>query len=223
MKTIPFRLTAVIGFALLVCRFSATADAITNTVTYTPGAVIPDNDPNGISDTHNFSSSIQSITDIQITLDISGGYNGDYYAFLRHGTSGFAVLLNRVGATVGNTSGSSDSGFSIILNDAASLDVHGASAGGGTLTGIWQPDGRNIDPQLSLDTTQRNALLNVFNGTSASGDWTLFVADTSAVGIGTLQDWTLSVVGTAVPEPGVASLLLLGGLTLGAFLLRRRA
>jgi subtilisin-like proprotein convertase family protein len=207
---------------LLFWCLAASAASITDSATFNPNVTIPDNDLNGVSDTQTFSSGIQSITDVKISFDISGGYNGDYYAFLRHGDTGFAVLLNRVGRTGANSLGSLDGGFSITLSETAAGDVHGASAGGGTLLGIWQADGRNIDPLSALDTSPRNALLDVFNGMNANGDWTLFIADTSAVGIGTLQDWTLTVSGLAVPEPGAASLLALGGATAWLSLMRKR-
>jgi subtilisin-like proprotein convertase family protein len=193
---------------LAILWVSACLCSAADSVTYTTGFVVPDNDPNGVSDTENFTSSIQSITDIQISLDITGGFNGDLYAYLRHGNSGFAVLLNRVESTAGNPTGSADSGFHITLSSAASLDVHGGNAGGGALTGTWQPDGRNIDPLNSLDTTPRTALFDSFNGMSASGDWTLFIADSSPVGTATFQDWTLTVTG--VPEPSSISLCLVG-------------
>jgi len=200
---------------LVVLLASARLCAAAESATFSPGLAIPDNDANGVSDTETFSSSITSITNVQISLDISGGFNGDMYAYLRHGNTGFAILLNRVDRTAGNLFGSSDNGFNITLSSSAASDVHGASAGGGILTGTWQPDGRNIDPENALDTTARTALFDSFNGLSASGDWTLFIADTSPVGTATFQDWTLKVEG--VPEP---SALCLGLLGIGVFALR---
>lgn len=211
MKTKPL-LTA----ALVLLWYPAVA---ADSATYTPGLVVPDNDLNGVSDTENFSSSIQSISDIQISLDISGGFDGDLYAYLRHNNTGFAVLLNRVGRTAGNSFGSTDSGFNITLSSSAASDVHGAPSGSGPLTGTWQPDGRNFDPLNSLNSTPRTALLDSFDGMAASGNWTLFVADTSPVGVATLQDWTLTVTG--VPEPSSAYLWLLILAMIGTIACRR--
>jgi hypothetical protein len=42
-----------------------------------------------------------TITDVNVGLQLSGGWNGDLYAYLVH-SSGFAVLLNRVGRGTGN-------------------------------------------------------------------------------------------------------------------------
>ena len=198
--------------ALLICSCLGLRAASTDTATYTPNETIPDNDLNGISDTHTFTTSIESISDITISLDISGGYAGDYYAYLRHGDSTFAVLLNRIGRTGADNFGLIGSGFNITLSSTAPGDVHNATTTGGIVTGTWQPDGRNVDPLSALDTSPRTALFDVFNGMDPNGDWTLFIADTSPVGIGTLQDWSLSVTGEPVPEPASLSLLSLGGL-----------
>ena len=61
--------------------------------------VVPDGNSTGWSDTRNLSGIAQnSILDLNVTLQLSGGWNGDLYAYLTHGT-GFSVLLNRVGRT----------------------------------------------------------------------------------------------------------------------------
>lgn len=196
-----------------------------------PGVVIPDNETCGVADIINLSTAITSITDVQVTLDISGGFNGDYYAYLRHSDSsgvGFSVLLNRVGVTASNPYGSSDSGFSVTFSDSASGNIHSASAGGGALNGIFQPDGRNVSPSTApgtLDSTSSTALLNSFNGMDANGDWTLFIADVSPVGIGTLEDWSLTIDGTGaagVPDGGSTLGLMAIGLGFLAFCFRRR-
>jgi subtilisin-like proprotein convertase family protein len=214
-------LQIILPVAALLLASWTTASAATETATYTPNLGIPDNNPNGISDTHTFGSSIYSISDLQLSLNISGGYAGDYYAYLRHGDTTFAVLLNGIGRTATDSLGLAYNGINITLSSSGIGDVHSATPGSGTLTGTWQADGRNIDPLNSVDTTPRTALFDVFNGMDANGDWTLFLADTSPVAIGTLQSWSLSVTGLAVPEPSSLSLLLLGGLS-GVWLSHRR-
>ncbi|HEV2394892.1 MAG TPA: VPDSG-CTERM sorting domain-containing protein [Verrucomicrobiae bacterium] len=197
----------------LAQAFAPSARALPVTATSSPGVVIPDNDLNGVADTINLSTTITSISDVTVTLDISGGYNGDYYAYLRHGATGFAVLLNRVGSTSGNPYGSSDSGLNVTFSDsAANGDSHLGSAGGGALTGAWQPDARNVNPLTALDTDPRTAFLSSFNGMDANGAWTLYIADVSPVGVGTLDSWSLTVDGNGavgVPDGG-ATLGLLG-------------
>jgi subtilisin-like proprotein convertase family protein len=43
---------------------------------------------------------------------------------------------------------------------------------------------------------------------SADGDWTLFIADMSGGDQGQLVKWSLSITGTAVPEPASSLLCL---------------
>ena len=171
-------------------------------------------------------TSITSIESIELTIEISGGFNGDYYSYLQH-ESGFAVLLNRPGrltlsATEALGIGYSDSGISIgITETAPDGDVHNyrnvSNPNGGQLTGTFQPDGRNINPSLSIGSTPRTATLSSFTGLDPNGTWTLFVNDNSAVGIGTLDNWGLTITGT-IPEPSTLCLVLLATTTL----LRRR-
>src|SRR6266478_535051 len=72
---------------------------------------IPDGNPTGLSSTIEVSGLASQLENITVSLDISGGFNGDLYAYVSHGTSGFAVLLNRVGKTAGDPFGYSDAGF----------------------------------------------------------------------------------------------------------------
>lgn len=220
MKPLSLAITLLLGLPLA-------AGALSITATSSPGIVIPDGDLNGVADTINLSTAINSITDVQVTLDITGGYNGDYYAYLRHSDAsgvGFAVLLNRVGVTGGNPYGSPDSGFNITFSDSAGLNIHSASAGGGVLAGTFQPDGRNVSPFTDpavLAATTSTAILNSFNGMDASGNWTLFIADVSPVGMGTLESWGVSIdgqtLGAAVADGG-STLGLLALALLGLFI-----
>src|ERR1051325_9055589 len=57
---------------------------------------IPDNNEFGVSNHQTITSSIDSIGELHVFLDISGDFNGDLYVTLRH-NEGFSVLLNRVG------------------------------------------------------------------------------------------------------------------------------
>ncbi len=192
---------------------------------YSVSLSIPDNDPSGISSTKTFSSGITFMSNLKVTLQISGDYNGDLYAYLTHG-SGFTVLLNRVGRTAADPFGYADSGFDVTFDDsAANGDIHSYQAtsdpAGGTLTGIWAPDGRNIDPANAFDTTPRSTFLNSFAGMDPNGDWTLFIADLSPAGTSVLDNWGLEAVGV-VPEPATWGLLLFGSGALVMLARRRR-
>ena len=179
------------------------------------------------SDTRTISgSAIASITDVNVHFTLTnptqaGAYNGDYYVSLQH-SSGFSVLLNRVGRRAGSspsqTNGYGDNGFDVTFDDqAASGDIHlyRSTLGGSDstpldpnflqpLTGAWVPDGRTTSPLSSLSTDTPSALLSVFNGLAANGTWTLQIVDFTGGGIATLTGWTVSLAGmpTAVPEPG---------------------
>ena len=55
------------------------------------GQVIPDNDATGVAYALNFGATALTISDVKISLNISGGWNGDLYAYLAHG-SDYVVL-----------------------------------------------------------------------------------------------------------------------------------
>jgi hypothetical protein len=182
-------------------------------------APIPDGALTGWSDTRLVDFPVTGeINDLEITLTLSGGFNGDLYGYLTHG-SGFAVLLNRTGRTAANGAGYSDSGFTVSFGVGALNDIHlyqGVTGPVSPLTGLWAADGREVHPLSALDTDSRTALVDSFLGLNASGSWTLFLADVDGGGApATLVDWGLILM---VPEPTAAGLMMLG---LGFLMLRR--
>lgn len=216
MKTLRL-ITAAILIGLVFAARPAFALPFTVSVNYGPSLLVPDNDANGVSDTEIFGLAGYTITGVQVSLNISGGYTGDFYAYLRHGASGFAVLLNRTGSSAANPYGYADGGFNVTFSDgAANGNIHSyqntSNPQGGVLTGLWQPDG---------------GWLNSFNGLDPSGAWTLYLADLSALGIGTLTGWGLTVTAeapvapTVVPDGGATYGLLIVGFGAVAFAARR--
>jgi subtilisin-like proprotein convertase family protein len=180
------------------------------------GGVIPDGSLTGWSDTRSVSGQFGSISDVSVSLNLSGGWNGDLYAYLVH-SSGFAVLLNRVGRDTGageSAPGFSTAGMNVTLNEASVVNIHSVSV---PTSGPYQPDGRNISPLSSpatFSSTSPSALLSSFNGLDANGSWTLFIADVSGGGVSTVTGWGLDIA--AVPEPGSmvegsVAVLFLGG------------
>ena len=222
---------------VLLGLFPVLASALTahaqNFETYTfttfggqPSLAIADGTASGVSDLRRLSSSITSIGSLTVSLNISGEFNGDLYAYLRH-DSGFSILLNRPGRTADSPSGYGDSGLNITLSDFATRDIHSyravvTPAAGSPLTGTWQPDGRNVDPSMVLDSTARTATLSSFTGLSASGDWTLFLADMQSGGTSALESWALEVFAVPVPEPYQYGLVVGAGL-MGFVVWRRLA
>ena len=225
MKSRLFTLTFALGLSLNV---QASDSFFFNTGNVT----IPDNDPNGCQDSRDLTGISGTISDVEVTLNISGGFNGDLYVWLSHGT-GLSILLNRVGVSSSSSVGYGNTGFgpdaqqnNFTFDDQATQDVHFYQASSytlnanGQLTGMWQPDGRILDPESSassFDTAPRSNLLNVFNGLDPNGEWTLFAADLSSGNISTLTGWGLVI--TVVPEPSTFALV---GLGTAALMISRR-
>ena len=185
--------------------------------------VIPDGQPEGVADTIEVAlPEGHWVEQFTVTLDLigvgSGGFNGDLYVTLTHG-SGYSVLLNRVGRTDDAPFGYADNGFSsVTFASDAPGDIHlyreflfsnPSTPLGGPLTGTWQPDGRATDPDSVLGSDSRTATFDSFLGNSPNGEWTLFLADLSPGGETRLQSWSIAVT-TAVPEPSITALVLAG-------------
>lgn len=191
---------------------SLSADAaVTVNDTFFVETAIPDNNGIGLSDTRRINSSITTITGINVHIVMSGGWAGDIYAYLSHG-SGFSVLLNRSGRSLADVAGSGVSDFSVLFSDEADSDIHTAIPNSGSVFGLFQPDAREADPNDALDTSPRTAFLSSFNSLDANGDWTLYLADVSAGDTMTLHGWSLSITG--VPEPSSIALAVAGGVVL---------
>jgi subtilisin-like proprotein convertase family protein len=215
------------AIAVLAVAHSAQADFV---ATYNTGfqndGLIPDGSLAGWSDTRAVSTTPGQISDVSVTLNLSGGWNGDLYAYLVHDT-GFAVLLNRVGRSSGSSVGYGDAGMSVVLNDAgANGNIHWYG-GGGAPSGGYAPDGRNISPLSSgalFSSTSPTALLSSFGGLNVNGNWTLFIADVSVGDQTAVTSWGLEIA--AVPEPaslieGSVAVLFLGGM-IGLYRRRQR-
>lgn len=183
--------------ALLLCGGVSRASTVISH-TWAVSTIVPDNSSTGWSDTRTIVSPEGNITDVQVHLKLSGGFNGDLYAYLAH-DSGFAILLNRPGRTAANPDGSFTTGIDALFSSAAGVDAHHAAG----FTGTFQPDGRNVLPYLVTDTSPRTAMLTSFLGGDPSGDWTLFIADLSPLYQSTVLEWGIFITAdaVAVPEP----------------------
>ena len=211
---------------LLLLAISLPAQIATTTYTNSSGALLSDNNPTGWSTTFAVGGLSGTITNVQVTLDITGGFNGDLYAYLVSPQGQMAILLNRVGVSGSSAYGYSNTGFSITLdssvgaNNVHSYQNFSPSYSGGQLTGTWAPDGRNLDPQSAgtlFDSTGSTLALNNYFGTDPNGAWVFFIADLSSGGQSTLQNVVLSIM--TVPEPQTGMMLGSGLLLFG--LLRR--
>lgn len=206
--------TAIIAF-LFGCGAASATTVISHT--WEIRTTVPDNSTVGWSDTRFIDSTAGNILDVQVYLRISGGFNGDLYAYIAH-ESGFAVLLNRPGRSAANPDGSYTTGIDAVFASAAGLDAHLAES----FTGTIQADGRNVSPYLVTDESPRTALLTSFVGEDSSGYWTLFIADVSPIAESVVEQWGLTITAEtlSIPEPGALPIAaLLAGLTM---LKRRR-
>ena len=227
MKIMKLKILAAWAAALFLAGV-AQGQIQTNVSFNSVNTLIPDGNPTGLASSTNLSGLTGSIISITVALDVTGGFNGDLYAYLAGPQGGFAVLLNRTGLTAGNPFGYGDTGFNITLDDSSANNIHTYQLnspgfnGSGQLTNTWAADGRNINPQSSgsvFDAASPTADLSVFNNTSANGSWTLFIADLSGGAQGTLVSWGLTVV--TVPEPQTWALVA-GGVGMLLALRRRK-
>ena len=150
------------------------------------GTAVPDNNVNGWADSRTLSGLNGTISGLAVTLDLTGGWNGDLYAYVQYG-SGFTVLLNRVGVSEAPPSGNAGEGFQVTFSADGTPGLHTyLGNGSGVLTGTWQPDGAGF---------------NSFLGLNPNGAWRLFVADLNSVDLMTVNSWGLHLELSAVPEP----------------------
>jgi subtilisin-like proprotein convertase family protein len=176
--------------------------------------LVPDGNPIGWSDSRTLSSvPITSLSDLNVSLTITGGAIGDLYIYLSNGALS-AILLNRPGKTSSDDFGFSDEGFSITFDDSGpNGDSHLTLTGPTRLAGgSWEPDARPANPYDVLDTSPRSSFLSGFNSYNPNTTWTLFVADTVSGSSSTVTSWGLTITSpSAVPEPSssLASVLTL--------------
>jgi subtilisin-like proprotein convertase family protein len=211
----------------MVWAGAAVAQPFETNFTFSVNAGVPDGTPLGLTLATNLTVA-GAINSVTVGLDLSGGYNGDLYAYLSGPNGGFAILLNRMGVSNNASAfGYSDSGFNVTFSDAAANSIqyyrNYTNPAGGMVLGTWQPEGVNISPATNdptaFLTAGQTAMLSSFDGTDANGTWTLFLADLSAGGQSTVVGWSLDII-TTVPEPqtwvlGALGLALLAAKSLG--------
>ncbi len=193
------------GLAMLFVAYNATA-LTTNTFSFMNlDQPVPDGSGSGMSFHTNLTSTISLISAARVRLKVTGEFNGDLYAYLRHVTpngTAIAILLNRPGRTATDAHGYDGAGLDITFNSTAAGDVHMYGdftnlPPGQALSGTWQPDGRKINPNVVTDTSSRNTSLDAFAAMEGAGEWTLFVADLESGGTNLLNGWELELVGQA--------------------------
>jgi len=179
---------------------------------FADSGVVPDNNFSGWSDTRTVGAiPAGTFTSLSVNLQLTGGWNGDLYAYLVH-SSGFSVLLDRVGTGVIGVGsfGYGDAGMNVTLaSTGTSIHQYGGnSTFSASPTGTWLTD--NTSGSLAS-----------FLSTSPNGTWSLFIADLSGGGVSTVQNWGLQMDIVAVPEVETWVAAAMAG-AFGAFWLNRQ-
>jgi|APCry1669193181_1035450.scaffolds.fasta_scaffold05608_2 subtilisin-like proprotein convertase family protein len=160
-----------------------------------PLGAIPDGNPSGISlvGTYDGAPAGSTVSSLTVSLNISGGFNGDLYAYLVSPNGTLVMLMNQPGVSL-NGFGASGAGMNITLTDAytANGSIQDVTSGS-VLSGNYNAAG---------------SLAN-FTGSQADGNWTLYFADMSnGGGTSLVEGWNLNI--TAVPEPTTWALGIFG-------------
>jgi len=163
-----------------------------------PTGAIPDGSPSGVSfvGTYDGAPAGSTVSGLTVSLNISGGFNGDLYAYLVSPNGTLVMLMNQPGVSL-NGFGASGAGMNLMLTDSTSdLNYHGSIqdvTSGSYLTGSYNAAG---------------SLAN-FNGSPADGNWTLYFADlANGGGTSLVEGWSLNI--TAVPEPANLAMIIFG-------------
>lgn len=163
-----------------------------------PVGNISDGNPVGASfaGSYDQAKSGDTVSGLTVTLTISGGYNGNLYAYLVAPNGAMVVLMNQPGVTVGNPFGYAGSGLNVTLSDTAAGSIQTTPEIPGSVFG-------------SGLAYQAAGSLSGFNGSLADGTWTLFFADeVTGGGQATLTGWSLDIA--AVPEPANLAIVFFG-------------
>jgi hypothetical protein len=190
------------------------------------GGVIPDGSPAGTT-WQITSTDVGAISSVSVVLNVSGGFNGDLYAYLAYNDSHStrtAILLNHIG---GGSSAASGSGLGSVhtMEGYPDLLIHGIrlmdGGQGGNVHSVTPGEGTHLTPgDYAPDSAVTFSA--TFGNMNAGGTWTLFFADTSPGDQSTLVSWGLDLGVTAVPEPVNVALGLFGLALLLGSLVRRQ-
>ncbi len=197
---------------LLATLGTAPAQGLQYVEAFTNGPAVgpvPDGNPVGAVFTGTVSDATAGFTfgTLSLELNLSGGFNGNLYAYLVAPNGTQVTLMDQPGVSDSDPFGAAGPGMNITLQDtdAANGPIQNETSDA-VLTGAYSPA----------------AALAAFAGAPVDGAWHLFFADLVAGGgTTTVESWALTV--SVVPEPHPHALLLLGAsLLAGASLTRRK-
>jgi subtilisin-like proprotein convertase family protein len=192
-------------FFVMLCFLQAIGSAQAALYTETFNGIntqIPDGNSTGVTFYETVSdvppgATVEGLT---VGLNVSGGINGDLYAYLVSPNGKLVKLMDQPGLGVNNM-GAYGSGMNITLQDGttASGSIQSVTSGS-VLSGTYNAEG---------------CLAN-FDGSAADGTWTLFFADLASGpdpnNLSVLNSWSLGI--TAVPEPVTQALIIFGAVCL---------
>ncbi|HEX3988334.1 MAG TPA: hypothetical protein VHZ30_02810 [Verrucomicrobiae bacterium] len=146
----------------------------------------------GLASTITSSGFLGNIGSLTVTLDISGGNNGDLYGYLSY-NGVLVTILNRPGTSLSNPFGNSGSGYYVTLTDL----------GGANLNSINGTFGSQVSGTYNVNGTAGNGSLafsSAYNGMDPNGVWTLYLENGVSGGDPSmLVSWSIGI--NAVPEP----------------------
>ncbi len=152
-----------------------------------PAMAIPDFSPAGITDVINISE-ISTITDLDVLVDISHTYVNDLKVTLTHSVSGLEVTLaNNLQNGASSTSCNGDDLIMIFDQDEIFYEVEGSC--------MRYDSSDNGDPSFPGNfvrfrpDAEGGNLLEVYDGESLAGNWSLKIVDSANVDIGILNHW----------------------------------
>lgn len=155
---------------------SATASFTTSVlICNNPNLAIPDGDGNGVDDPSIVLAS-GTITDLDVTLDVTHTYVGDLKFTLTHNDTGTSVDIYDRPGNPATTFGCSGNDILATMDDEAATPVEDVcNTSGIAIEGTFGP------PQP----------LSAFDGEDLGGTWTLNVSDNAGADLGTLNEWCL--------------------------------
>lgn len=153
----------------------------------TPNLSIPDNDPAGVTNDLVIGDP-GSITDLNVTLDVTHTWVGDLVFELEHVETGTSVVFYDRPGVPASTFGCSGNDIDATLDDEAATPVEDECGGGvPTIQGSFIP----------------NNLLAAFDGEDIAGTWRITASDLAGGDTGTLNEWCIDAGTTGGPEPDI--------------------
>ncbi len=149
----------------------------------TPALAIPDNVPAGVT-TDLIVSGVGSITDLDVTLEVTHTFVGDLLFKLTHVDTGTVVtFMDRPGSPA-TTNGCTGDNINAVFSDEGSPAVETMCNGA---------------PPAISGTPSPNNPLSAFDGQSANGTWRLTASDNAGIDTGVVTRWCVSPASNSTP------------------------